>query len=270
MKCRIALAACLLFSLSTFGQSASTGSLVVVVIGSSTAAGVGARPVDSAWVPRLEAHLKSLNPANQVINLAKSGYQTWHLMPTGTRHPASRSAPDTLRNITRALSLRPDAVIVNLPSNDAAAGFPVQEQIANFESIAYAAWAAGVPVWFTSVQPRNFDPAKIHIQLQVLLALEKRFEGQIVNFWESLAMPDGRLTPRYDSGDGIHLNNAGHALLFEKIAAPDIWAKTTERERALEIADQNRALFLPLGKNDLRHRPLVPCPTPPRHLHPSQ
>ncbi|MFN0014392.1 MAG: SGNH/GDSL hydrolase family protein [Saprospiraceae bacterium] len=262
MKCSTVLAACLFFSLSTFGQNASTGSLRVVVIGSSTAAGVGARPIDSAWVPRLEAHLKRVNPANQVINLAKSGYQTWHLLPTGTRNPANRSAPDTLRNISRALSLMPDAIIVNLPSNDAAAGFPVREQIENFESIAFAAWAAGVPVSFTSVQPRNFDQAKIQTQFQVLSSLEKHLFGQIINVWEPLAMPDGRLNPRYDSGDGIHLNNPGHALLFEKIAAPDIWEKMTDRKRVAAVADEHRALFLPLSKNDLRQSPPLAHPTP--------
>ena len=32
------------------------------------------------------------------------------------------------------------------------------------------------------------------------------------------ALPDGRVNPKYDSGDGIHLNDAGHRLLAQKVA----------------------------------------------------
>jgi lysophospholipase L1-like esterase len=73
----------------------------VVVLGSSTSVGVGASPIDSSWVSRYIVYLKSLNPQNEVINLAKSGYTTYHLLPDGYDDWV-----DPNRNITRALTLQ--------------------------------------------------------------------------------------------------------------------------------------------------------------------
>ncbi len=260
------LATCLLFLVAQSGYAQQTSvqrltkPLHIVVIGSSTAAGVGARPLDSAWVNRYQAHLKTLHPACQVVNLGKSGYQTFHLMPTGHKPPSPYPAPDTLRNITKALSLRPDAIIINLPSNDAAAGYETQVQLDNFEAIAFAAWAADVPLWITTVQPRNFDTTKIQTQYQVLQALAKRFGDQTINFWDGLAGPDGTVNPRYNSGDGIHLNNAGHALLFERMAAKNIPAQLALRTRNLYTMDDRWTGVLPISNNDLRHPALTPKP----------
>ncbi|MBK9335796.1 MAG: SGNH/GDSL hydrolase family protein [Lewinellaceae bacterium] len=262
------LATCFLFLIARSGHAQQaavqrlTKPLRIVVIGSSTAAGVGARPLDSAWVNRYQAHLKTLHPACQVVNLGKSGYQTFHLLPTGHKPLPFYPAPDTLRNITKALSLRPDAVIINLPSNDAAAGYDAQVQLDNFEIIAFAAWAADVPLWITTVQPRNFDTTKIQTQFQVLQAMAKRYGDQVINFWEGLAGPDGTVNSRYNSGDGIHLNNAGHALLFERMAAKNIPAHLALHTRNLYTMDDRWAGVLPLSNNDFRHPALTPKPLP--------
>jgi lysophospholipase L1-like esterase len=34
---------------------------------------------------------------------------------------------------------------------------------------------------------------------------------------EALAGADGKLAPQYDSGDGVHPNDAGHALIYNKV-----------------------------------------------------
>ncbi|MCC6460924.1 MAG: SGNH/GDSL hydrolase family protein, partial [Saprospiraceae bacterium] len=106
-----------------------------VVIGSSTAAGAGASQPDSAWVNRYRIFLQALNPANEVINLAMGGYSSYQLLPSSAAVPNYRPHPDPERNITRALSLAPDAILLNLPSNDAASGYSLDEQLANFETI---------------------------------------------------------------------------------------------------------------------------------------
>lgn len=236
--------------------------LRVVVIGSSTAAGVGAKPIDSAWVNRYRTHLKTLHPSCQVVNLAKSGYQTFHLMPTGYQPPPGCNAPDTLRNITRALALRPDAIIVNLPSNDAAAGYDAKTQLDNFEVIAFHAWMADVPLWLTSVQPRNFDSTKIQVQLQVLEVMAKRYGDHVIRFWDALAKPDGTMDPRYDAGDGIHLNNKGHAILYERLVAKNIPTQVTLRNRNIFPADERWTKALPVSDNALRHPAVSPKPAP--------
>lgn len=262
---------CFLFLSAAAGQTPMTNGqqptansrpLRIVVIGSSTAAGVGARPVDSSWVNRYSAYLKSLHPRSQVVNLAKSGYQTWHLMPSGHKPPPGRPWPDTLRNITAALDLRPDAILVNLPSNDASAGYPAREQLDNFEVIAFCAWAADVPLWITTVQPRNFDTLKIQIQYQVLQAMNKRFGDLTVNFWDGLDAGNGTVNPRFDSGDGIHLNNTGHALLYERIVAKNIPEQLAYRHANRYALDGRWAHILPLNDNLMRHPPLLPKQLP--------
>ncbi len=194
----------------------------VVVIGSSTAAGAGAEPADSAWVNRYRAWLQGINPANEVLNLALGGFSTYQLLPA-TLFPAKyRPAPDTLRNITRALSLRPHAIIINLPSNDAASGYSLEEQMANFQKIIKTTRRAGVPVWICTTQPRNFSADKVLLQLLARNAILETYGPQAINVWDALAEPNGLLDARFDSGDGVHLNNEGHAMIFEQVKSAGI------------------------------------------------
>ena len=189
----------------------------IVVIGSSTAAGAGASPVDSAWVNRYRSSLYQYNLANKVFNLARGGYNTYHLMPSDAVPPANRPVPDTLRNITRALSLNPQAIIINLPSNDAAAGYTAEEQLNNFDTIIHTARNAGVPIWVCTTQPRNFSASQVAIQELVRDSILAKYGQQAINFWNGVATSDGYIDPFFDSGDGIHLNNPGHALLFNRV-----------------------------------------------------
>lgn len=189
----------------------------IVVIGSSTAAGTGASPIDSAWVPRYRNYLQSTNPANTVTNLAKGGYNTYHLLPSATQPAPNRPAPDTLRNITRALALHPDGIIINLPSNDAASGYSAEEQLANFNTIVQEANAAAVPIWVCTTQPRNFSPGQVQIQLAVRDSILQWYGNFAVNFWDDVATPDGLINPLFNSGDGVHLNNGGHRLLYNRV-----------------------------------------------------
>lgn len=218
----------LLFSLSFLFISLTTiqsqtlcptdSSLHIVVLGSSTAAGSGADPFDSAWVNQYRAHLQGLNPSNEVTNLARGGYSTYRLLPNGTTTPSDRPDPDTSRNITKALSLNPQAIIINLPSNDVSAGFSVEEQLDNFTSIAAVAQNANVPLWICTTQPKNYGGNAIPIQkqLDVRDSILARYSPFVLDFWNGLAGPDNQIDPAYDSGDGTHLNNDGHYLLFTR------------------------------------------------------
>ena len=128
MRHLIILLVLLGFSISSQAQNTPNPCLTIndytiVVIGSSTAAGAGANPSSMAWVNRYRDFLDSINPGNDVINLALGGYNTYRLMPSNFVPPINRPVPDTARNITKAISLNPDAIIVNLPSNDAGAFF---------------------------------------------------------------------------------------------------------------------------------------------------
>lgn len=197
-------------------------SLRIVVLGSSTAAGAGSSVRDSAWVWKYRTSLSGINPSWEVVNLAVGGYSTYHLQPSGFQWPAGRPRPDTLRNITRALSLRPSAVIINLPSNDAASNFSIVEQTENFERIVSEAARAMVPVWVSTTQPRNFEEAKRQNLITMRDWIHGRFDDRALDFWTGLASDDGMLLAPFNAGDGIHLNDDGHALLYTRVRDADI------------------------------------------------
>lgn len=197
----------------------------IVVLGSSTAAGIGPSHPDSAWVNRYRKFLQTIDPNHQVINLARGGYTTYHLMPNGFSPPGGRPTPDPARNITQALLRNPDAIIINLPSNDAAFGYSVAEQLANYDTILTATNTQNVPVWISTTQPRNLSNTGRQNLMAMRDSTFARFGEKAVDFWNDIANPDGTIKSQYNSGDGIHLNNAGHRILFERVAAkaiPDV------------------------------------------------
>ena len=135
----------------------------IVVLGSSTAYGTGPSPIDSSWVNRYSAALTSVNSDFNVVNLALGGYTSYQILPTGTPVDSEiNESIDVNRNITKALSYSPYAVIVNMPSNDANKYYSVENQIKNFNRIVDTANTYGVKVWIATSQPRNFsDPIQI-------------------------------------------------------------------------------------------------------------
>jgi len=188
----------------------------IVVLGSSTAFGTGPETIDSAWVNLLTVHKKGLNPKNIVINLAKGGYTTYHILPSNFHIIQNRPTPDIGRNITKALTYNPDIIIVNLPSNDASYGFNVEEQMSNFSVVDSICNTRDISLFITTAQPRNFSQSKRNILFKLNNALFKKFNDRIIDFWTNIANSDGTINNLYNSGDGIHLNSKGHRILFER------------------------------------------------------
>ena len=96
-----------------------------------------------------------------VENIAIGGATTYKMQPDWYTPPANRSGfpVDKTRNIDKAISLNPDGIIINYPSNDAANNFTLQEQKDNFLRVKAKADSAGIPIWVTTTQPRNFANA---------------------------------------------------------------------------------------------------------------
>ena len=200
----------------------SASTFKIVVLGSSTAAGSGPSTPDSTWVNRYRNYVQAINPANEVINLAVGGYNTYRIMPTGFTPPPSRPNPDVVRNITAALAESPDAIIVNMPSNDVAAGYSYAEQMFNFDTIVQIANAASVPIWICTTQPRNFSASQAQLQWDLKDSILAQFSPYAIDFWTGIATPSYFIDPTYDSGDGVHLNDAGHNILEARVIAADI------------------------------------------------
>ena len=79
-----------------------------LVLGSSTAAGVGATPGNS-WAAQLDAALRTARQAG-VTNRAKSGATTYNALPAASARPAGRPATDATQDIALALDARPPVV----------------------------------------------------------------------------------------------------------------------------------------------------------------
>ena len=195
----------------------------IIVLGSSTAAGTGPTTLDSAWVWKYREYLFQRNTSTQVTNLAIGGYTTYHIMPDDFVAPSGRPARVLGRNITAAVLASPNAIIINMPSNDAANNYPVSEQVSNYELIMAKANEKNIPLWVATPQPRNFSQAQINLQFELLDSTYKMFGDHTIDFWTDIAGADGRIISLYNSGDGVHLNNAGHRILFARVVDKNIY-----------------------------------------------
>ncbi len=210
------------FPVAPMDAVAPEASFTVVVMGSSSAEGAGPENFANAWVNRYRTALQAIDPDVEVINIARGGYTTYHMLPDATLERPQRPRPDRIRNITHALSLNPDAIIIAFTSNDRAYGYSNEEQLANFEQVRQIAEQAGVPVWFTTTTPRNLDDAARAGQAAVRDSLMARYPGRVLDFWTGLGLPDGNIDPRYDSGDNVHFNDAAHQIFFDRAMAARI------------------------------------------------
>ncbi|WP_157976140.1 GDSL-type esterase/lipase family protein [Lewinella sp. IMCC34191] len=203
---------------STFTISSDTTTCTIVVIGSSTAEGTGASSQDSSWVGRYRAYLAD-DTRYEVVNLARGGYTTYHILPTGSEIPAGVGiVPDLNRNVTEALTYDPFAIIVNMPSNDAARGFTPEAQLENFAAIANAAREEGTMIYIATTQPRNFpETARVDDQIEVRDSILKIYGDMAIDFWTGIADENGFIIDSLDSGDGVHLNDGGHRILYERV-----------------------------------------------------
>jgi len=186
----------------------------VVILGSSTAAGEGVNPIDSSWVNRVIATVTHDGIKATFTNLAVPGYTTFQSMPTGFS-ATSRPGPDTAHNITKALSLKPTLVLINYPTNDIAADYTDEEILANYARITHMLDSAKVQFIVYSTQPRDFPTAAQRLRLKTFNDKAKAvYTYRYNDFLDQLSNPDYSIKTIYASGDGIHLNNAGHAIIY--------------------------------------------------------
>ncbi len=201
----------------------------LVIMGSSTAVGNNATAGNS-WAQKTTAYFNQNTSDGLdtiVENIARGSQTTYQQLPTGSIPPPGRPSPDPLHNTTLALSLNPDVVIVNLPSNDVANGFSKSEFMNNLRTIFNTINGAGVVCYITTTQPRteltNFS---YRDSLRTLFdSINNTFGMYAIDFWSDLVSTDG--TNNFTSevfSDGIHVNNAGHAYLFNQVKNKNIFS----------------------------------------------
>ena len=193
-----------------------------VIIGSSTAAGTGPTNRDSAWVNRFRTYVKSINPTNEVTNLAVGGTTTYQIMPDSFVAPSNRPATNSTKNVSEAIRLGADFIVVNMPSNDGSRGYGASEQMSNFRRIVNYADSFDVPVWVCTTQPKTTsNQGQISIQTAVRDSILNAFGSRAIDFWTTIAKND-TIDTKYNSGDNTHLNNAAHGVLFNRVKDKNI------------------------------------------------
>ncbi len=187
------------------------------VLGSSTAAGVGA-PAGEGWVARLSSAQQSAGVT--LNNLARSGLLSSQALPDGSTVAPGQQPPDPTVNIDRALSLAPKLVILAFPTNDAMAGTPAAETVGHWQSIQRRAAQAGAATLVLSTQPRDAADAAQRATLAETDRLAAAAFGPcFVALRAALADAQGNIAAAWSAGDGVHLNAEGHRVVFEHVNA---------------------------------------------------
>ncbi|GGK56778.1 hypothetical protein GCM10011405_01130 [Rufibacter glacialis] len=187
-----------------------------VVLGSSTAEGVGPGPYDSSWVGRSITYLRANKDkfkGDTIINLARGGYTSFDIMPSG----------DQNRNITKALSYKPYAIIINMPSNDIANGRSVEDQMNNFAALSEMAKQQKVVMWVTTAQPKDLNEDGRKKLIELTNRINTVYGDQVIDFWSSVSNPNGTIHAQYNAGDGIHINSPGHRLFFSRVIGKKVF-----------------------------------------------
>jgi hypothetical protein len=226
----------LLVLLISFHTDSQSQTKKLAVIGSSTAFGTGSQPMDSSWVRKINYYYKYQNNIiDSTYNLALGGYDPYHGLPSSYITAPSYSVPDPQRNITKANSFNPDVIIVSFVSNNFQVGAMPTDSIMNaFQVIKDSANKLGHVCFISTTQPRTSFDINSRARLRVIKdSILNRFGFYAINFFDSLVNDiDNSILPEYASPfDNIHLNNAGHAVLYRQVLAKDIFNITTTRTR---------------------------------------
>jgi lysophospholipase L1-like esterase len=199
-------ALCVALSLSALsGQSqVESGKPVVVVLGSSSARGLGATSEEKSWAGRLKRALDPLGYT--VVNLSRDGYATAGMI---ARFPAE-VAPLRPKFVIHAVSI----------FNEGFSGPDPERAARTFREntrtlVAMTRELRAVPI-VAGLQPADaWDPGR----RAILLRLYEQLEADGLVFWDffgSAAELDGRWQ-RGLTLDGLHPNDEGHATLFESL-----------------------------------------------------
>jgi lysophospholipase L1-like esterase len=186
-----------------------------VVMGSSSAAGVGASP-DQGWAARLGNAMSARRVT--LHSLARAGALTYQAMPAGSPPVAQRPAPDPAINTDRALGFTPRLVILAFPTNDTVAGYDVDETVGNLLAMRRVLQSSAAAVMVLSTLPRDGLDAS---QRATLVEADRHLAAALgpcfVDVRAGLDDGQGRIATTYAAGDGVHLNDAGHAVVHQRV-----------------------------------------------------
>lgn len=196
------------------------------ILGSSTAEGYGAIPIDNSWVNKIAAHYNSIGVNTQVINMAVGGTNPYHAMPDGYIPPPNRPSSNAATNVSAMIAQQPDVVVISFVSNQFNI-YTENEIKFTLDVIRNALLTEGIIVYITTTQPRTSFNNAGRQRLADLKELIMEWYGPYsINFFDVLADPaDLSIKTEYRFTDAIHINNAGHQVLYEQVLAANIFSE---------------------------------------------
>ncbi|MBO9682130.1 MAG: T9SS type A sorting domain-containing protein [Flavisolibacter sp.] len=231
-------------------------SKTIVVIGSSTSFGYGlTNRATESWVNKTKIYYrdKGIMTDNELRNLSQTGTNCVTGMPNGYVSPYTATdfhVPDTARNITAAIKLKPDVIIVSYPTN----GYdwmPFNDIINDLAVIKKTAEGAGIRCFITTTQPRNtFGPGERQKLKNLRDTILKKFGNFAIDFWGVLAGPDNGILPQFNL-DNVHPNAAGHDELYKQVIAKSLFETAAllppPNQPPIAKAGVDTAITLPLN-----------------------
>jgi acyl-CoA thioesterase I len=191
----------------------------IAVLGSSTAAGTGASQTSNSWVGLLQTWLMRTK-GEKIINLATPGILSSSALCTQETSSNLMELVSPTRNIERALKLGANRLILAFPSNDTTNGMPAEQTINNFLAMRQCAQSSEkAQIAVMSSLPRSGLSKKQNLTIaQIDAAMQKEFGQCFINVRSALADSTNE-NPRRDlsAGDGVHFNDAGHAIIFAAV-----------------------------------------------------
>jgi len=191
-----------------------SAAVLYVALGDSTVEGVGATSPGRNFVSRLHERLRARYPNARVVNLGAGG---------------ATSADVLLRQLDRAIGLRPHLVTLSIGPNDITTRVPVATYEKNLETILgrlrYETTAVAVVnlIPDLAVTPR-FSRSRLReaVGRQTIVfneALERTgwaHRAELVNLYAA-SQREVPLQPELISADGYHPSDAGYALWAELV-----------------------------------------------------
>ena len=206
----------------------------LVIIGSGTSACIGLDPATACYVGKVSSYYNKQAPFDTTIDnhLATGSTNCYNGMPSSyvSPYPAgSGYTPIKSINITAALALNPDVILVNYPTQNYDV-LSVNEIMFCLRTIRDSANKKGVPCYITTTQPRtspaSFNTPAIKLKLATLKdSILAVFGNFAIDFYTGLINPaDSSIL--YDQGDHTNMNATGHTILAQRVIARNVFDGT--------------------------------------------
>jgi hypothetical protein len=188
------------------------------ILGSSTAGGANATAGNS-WSNKFAAY--DISTAN-TTNLAVGGSVISNAAPTGYTIPTGwTDTPDATKNITYAIAQGAKLVLINFASNFVNQTNGTTANYMNvLDAIVDECIDNNVDYRVFTTQPRSVDATKKQILKDTADAILSTYPTKSVDTYYGLYDSSTlSIKSAYDSGDGVHPNNAGHEYIYNQLVA---------------------------------------------------